>query len=132
MKIVATRSLLIAFTASCLIATAFPSNASDIEAARVSPATISASCGKPARQWKTITGSGKHEADTEHLWYPQIPAEIMLIGFPHDDREQFRYWTFYGGSPSITTNDMYDYIELARKMPCVAKWANTLAAHASR
>ena len=61
-----------------------------------------------------------------HFWYPKVPAEIMLVGEPGGPNEQGSYWTFLGGFPSRGANDMYDEAKLAKKMPCVAKWANAV------
>jgi hypothetical protein len=95
-------------------------------ALRVTGRDVIAKCGQPQRHWKDSTGSGIYQTDTEHLWYAKVPAEILLIAYPHNSKLS-PYWTFYGGSPSLKTNDMYDQGELAKRMPCVARWANIMA-----
>ena len=100
---------------------------SDDVAVRIAGKDVIASCGQPAKHWKTSKGKGQYQVNSEYLWYPKVPAEIMLVAYPNDPKEQMRPSMFYGGSPSITTNDMYDQEELARRMPCVAKWANIMA-----
>lgn len=95
-------------------------------AARIDATRVVALCGKPKREWRTSSGRGRYESDTDHLWYPRIPAEVMLTAQPNDPKEQFHYWMLYGASPSLTTNEMYSYTELAKKMPCLSKAANAM------
>jgi hypothetical protein len=95
-------------------------------AVRASRFDVMLACGKPARVWMTASGRGQYERDTWHLWYPNVPAEIIVAADPAGPPLE-HFWKFEGGSPSLASDDFYDSAKLAKKMPCVAKWANVFA-----
>lgn len=96
-------------------------------AIRATGSQILSSCGQPTKQWKSSSGKGQFLTITEHLWYAKVPAEILLVEYPNNPSLHMEQQTFYGGSPSLKTNDMYEPKDLARRMPCVARWANVYA-----
>jgi hypothetical protein len=95
----------------------------DTLAVRATRFDVMSSCGKPAKVWMTSSGRAQYEADTWHLWYPKIPAEVLIVGYPGGS-ESDRHWIFTGASTSPTSDDLYDSAKLAKKMPCVARWAD--------
>jgi hypothetical protein len=87
--------------------------------------SILEACGKPAKMWVTKTYEGTAaEADERHFWYPKVPAEIITVAYPGMRDERMHFWMFYGASPSLSTNDMYDSADLKKRMPCTARWAD--------
>jgi hypothetical protein len=93
-------------------------------AARAAPYVVIAACGEPQRKWMTVSGRGQYETDTWHLWYPKIPAEVLVVAWPQDTEEQMHYWTYSGTFRSKSDQDGYTPDELRKKMPCMKRWAD--------
>jgi hypothetical protein len=98
----------------------------DTLAVRASRFDVISSCGKPTKVWMTSSGRWQYESDTWHLWYPKVPAEVLIVAYPGGSESE-RHWIFTGAFPSLTSDDYYDSAKLSKKMPCVARWANVYA-----
>jgi hypothetical protein len=109
--------------AAAVVAKVPPMNA-ELYPVKLTTKELIASCGEPTRTTFKVTGRGKTEEDTWHLWYSKVPAEVIIAGIPWDGNPRNGQWGYAGASPSLASNDMYDDSKIAKKMPCLAKWAN--------
>jgi hypothetical protein len=88
-------------------------------------------CGQPERRWTTSSGQGTSLQTVDHLFYSRVPAEIRLAIRPNENREQSRHWTFAGAALSPDSTSTYSGEQLKERMPCMAQWADALAARES-
>jgi len=113
------------------VATSSDAPVLDELASRATFQDILNACGQPERRWTTSSGQGTSLQTVDHLFYSRVPAEIRLAIRPNENREQSRHWTFAGAALSPDSTSTYSGEQLKERMPCMAQWADALAARES-